>query len=70
MELHGMVSKTLWMVPFYNCNGSSVEGLIEHDCAYVAWINRLLDPFPILPLENCSSGGQRMDYTMLATHPL
>jgi alpha-galactosidase len=51
-------------------NGSSVEGLIEHDCAYVAWINRLLDPFPILAIENCSRGGQRVDYTMLATHPL
>ena len=33
------------------CNDSSVEGLIEHDCAYVTWINHLLDPFPILAMR-------------------
>ena len=46
------------------------DGALEHNRAYLAWINRIFDRFPFLVIESCSSGGQRMDYAMLATHPI
>jgi alpha-galactosidase len=46
------------------------DGALDHNRAYLAWINRIFDRFPNLVIENCSSGGQRMEYAMLATHPL
>ncbi|KAL4981638.1 glycoside hydrolase superfamily [Aspergillus falconensis] len=46
------------------------SGQLEHNRAYLAWVNELLDKFPSLVIENCSSGGQRMDYAMLSTHPI
>ncbi|KAL2107990.1 hypothetical protein VUR80DRAFT_4431 [Thermomyces stellatus] len=46
------------------------DGLLEHNRAYLRWVNGLFDLFPGLVIENCSSGGQRMDYAMLETHPL
>ncbi|KAH7140050.1 glycoside hydrolase superfamily [Dactylonectria estremocensis] len=51
-------------------SSSPGDGLLEHNRAYLAWVNGLFDLFPSLIIENCSSGGQRMDYAMLATHPL
>ncbi|KAH7166552.1 putative Melibiase subfamily [Dactylonectria macrodidyma] len=51
-------------------SSSPGDGLLEHNRAYLAWVNGLFDLFPGLIIENCSSGGQRMDYAMLATHPL
>lgn len=56
--------------------GSDADGLacgathLDHQRAYLAWINELLDRYPDLVIENCSSGAQRMDYAMLATHTL
>ncbi|KAL4812419.1 glycoside hydrolase superfamily [Aspergillus spinulosporus] len=43
---------------------------LEHNRAYLTWVNELLDKYPGLVIENCSSGGQRMDYAMLSTHPI
>jgi alpha-galactosidase len=42
------------------------QGLLEHNRALVAWLNRQLDRNPSLILENCGSGGGRMDYAMLS----
>lgn len=46
------------------------DGLLQHNRAYLRWVNGLFDIFPGLVIENCSSGGQRMDYAMLETHSL
>ncbi|KAJ4245554.1 hypothetical protein NW762_014063 [Fusarium torreyae] len=46
------------------------DGLLKHNRAYLTWINALFGAYPELIIENCSSGGQRMDYAMLAYHPL
>lgn len=43
---------------------------LEHQRAYLAWVRSLLDRYPGLVIENCSSGAQRMEYAMLAVHPL
>lgn len=42
------------------------QGLLEHCRAYLAWIDQLLDRYPDLVLENCGSGGGRMDYAQLS----
>ncbi|MFW5844866.1 MAG: glycoside hydrolase family 36 protein, partial [Planctomycetota bacterium] len=41
-------------------------GALEHVRAYYAWLDAVLDRYPELIVENCSSGGLRMDYGMLA----
>lgn len=52
-------------------NASSAgSGAYEHCRAYLQWIDRLLDRYPDLVIENCSSGAQRMDYAMLSSHTL
>ncbi|WP_243745032.1 glycoside hydrolase family 36 protein [Streptomyces hainanensis] len=45
-------------------------GLLGHARAYRAWLASLLDRHPHLVLENCASGGMRMDGAMLATTQL
>lgn len=52
-----------------NCS-SPGSGQLDHNRAYLRWVNELHDKFPDLVIENCSSGAQRMDYAMLATHAL
>lgn len=42
------------------------QGLLEHCRAYLAWIDQILDRYPDLVLENCGSGGGRMDYAQLS----
>jgi alpha-galactosidase len=42
------------------------QGLLEHDRAYLVWIDRILERYPDLILENCGSGGGRMDYAQLS----
>ena len=44
------------------------DGLLEHNRAYLDWIRELKEKYPELILENCSSGGLRMDYAMLSEH--
>lgn len=42
------------------------QGLLENNRAYLAWIDAILDRYPDLVLENCGSGGGRMDYAQLS----
>jgi alpha-galactosidase len=46
------------------------DGLLEHNRAYLDWINTVFDRHPELIIENCSSGGLRMDYAQLAVHSI
>jgi alpha-galactosidase len=49
---------------------SSGSGALGHNRAYLGWIKRIFDRYPSLVIETCSSGGQRLDYAMLAMHPI
>jgi len=42
------------------------DGLLKHNRAHLAWLDRLLDRHPDLVVENCSSGAMRMDFAMLS----
>lgn len=41
-------------------------GLLEHGRAYLEWLKGIFEKYPDLIIENCSSGGLRMDYAMLS----
>ena len=41
------------------------DGLYRHGLALVSWIDELQEKYPDLIIENCSSGGMRMDYCQL-----
>lgn len=49
---------------------SAGEGLLEHERAYLAWLDSVFARYPELIIENCSSGGLRMDYAMLSRHSI
>lgn len=42
------------------------EGLLGHERAYLSWLDDVFKRYPELVIENCSSGGLRMDYAMLS----
>jgi alpha-galactosidase len=42
------------------------QGLLEHNRAVLNRLDGLLDHYPELVIENCGSGGGRMDYGMLS----
>lgn len=42
------------------------QGLLEHNRAHLEWLDRILKRHPDLVIENCGSGGGRMDYAMLS----
>lgn len=42
------------------------QGLLEHNRAHLGWLDGLLNRYPDLVIENCGSGGGRMDYAMLS----
>ena len=46
--------------------GSAGAGLLEHNRAYLRWLDCVLDRHPALTIENCGSGGMRSDYAMLS----
>lgn len=46
------------------------DGLLEHNRAYLRWIEEVFDAHPGLIIENCGSGGLRMDYAQLSVHNL
>ena len=46
------------------------DGLLEHERAYLAWLDAVFARYPDLVIENCSSGGLRMDYAMLSRHSI
>ncbi len=46
------------------------DGLLEHNRAYLGWIEDIMNKYPELVIENCSSGGMRIDYAMLSKHSI
>lgn len=46
------------------------DGLLQHRRAYMSWLERVMQRHPQLIIENCSSGGLRMDYDLLRLHPI
>lgn len=46
------------------------DGLLGHNRAYLAWLDRVFQRYPDLIIENCSSGGLRMDYAMLSRYSI
>lgn len=46
------------------------QAMLEHYRALYQWIEDIYRRHPGLVIENCGSGGQRMDYGMLARHSL
>ena len=52
-------------------NANSVgDGLLEHERAYLKWLDGIFEKYPKLIIENCSSGGLRMDYALLSRHSI
>jgi alpha-galactosidase len=53
--------------PGTDLGGSSAgAGLLEHNRAHLDWLDGVLDRHPGLTIENCASGGMRMDYALLS----
>lgn len=46
------------------------EGLYRHEQAYLNWLDGVFARYPDLVIENCSSGGMRMDYAMLSRYSI
>ncbi len=46
------------------------DGLLEHERAYLKWLDSIFDKYPNLIIENCSSGGLRIDYGLLKRHSI
>lgn len=46
------------------------DGLLEHNRAYLNWIDHVFEMYPNLVIENCGSGGMRMDYALLSRHSI
>jgi alpha-galactosidase len=42
------------------------QGLLEHNRALLTWLDEVLAKYPDLTIENCGSGGGRMEYAMLS----
>ncbi|MET9457815.1 alpha-galactosidase [Streptomyces canus] len=53
-----------------NGRESPGAGLLGHHRAHLDWMSAVLDRHPGLVLENCGSGGLRMDYAQLAVAQL
>lgn len=47
---------------------SAGDGLLEHNRAYLKWLDSIFEKYPDLIIENCSSGGMRIDYAMLSRY--
>lgn len=48
-----------------NCESLGL-GLLEHNRAYLDWLDSVFEKYPDIIIENCASGGQRMDYACLS----
>ena len=46
------------------------QGLLEHQRAYLEWLEAVYERYPNLVIENCGSGGCRMDYAMLSRNQI
>jgi alpha-galactosidase len=49
---------------------SAGDGLLQHNRAYLAWLDSVFERYPGLVIENCGSGGMRMDYALLSRHSI
>ncbi|MBR1749339.1 MAG: alpha-galactosidase [Ruminococcus sp.] len=49
---------------------SAGEGLLMHERAYISWLDEVFKKHPSLIIENCSSGGMRIDYMMLSRYSI
>jgi alpha-galactosidase len=49
---------------------TSAPGLLDHTRAWRAWLASVLDRYPSLVVENCASGGMRMDGASLSVTQL
>lgn len=49
---------------------SAGDGLLEHNRAYLKWLDGIFLKYPKLVIENCSSGGMRMDYAQLSRYSI
>ena len=48
------------------CADSAGDGLLSHERAYLSWLDSVFSRYPDLVIENCGSGGLRMDYALLS----
>lgn len=46
------------------------QGMLEHERAYLKWLDGVFQKYPDLVIENCSSGGLRTDYAMLSRYSI
>lgn len=46
------------------------QGMLEHELAYLAWLDGIFVKYPELVIENCSSGGLRIDYALLSRYSI
>ncbi len=46
------------------------DGLLQHERAYLRWLDELFAKYPELVIENCSSGGLRIDYALLSRYSI
>ncbi|NLE24249.1 MAG: alpha-galactosidase [Clostridiaceae bacterium] len=46
------------------------EGLLQHNRAYLKWLDSVFERYPDLVIENCGSGGMRMEYSLLSRHSI
>lgn len=49
---------------------SAGDGMLSHERAYLAWLDSIFKKYPDLIIENCSSGGLRIDYAMLSRYSI
>lgn len=46
------------------------DGLLGHERAYLHWLDNVFKRYPDLIIENCSSGGLRIDYALLSRYSI
>ena len=54
-----------------DCKSDSTgEALLAHTRAYLGWLDSVFQRYPDLIIENCSSGGMRMEYSHLSRYSI
>ena len=46
------------------------DGMLAHERAYLKWLDGVFKRYPDLVIENCSSGGLRIDYALLSRYSI
>ncbi len=46
------------------------QGMLEHEKAYLSWLDDVFLRYPNLVIENCGSGGLRIDYALLSRYSI